>query len=374
MAQPFKPDSSTLTTFNALKGAPLMLPASADVRAVVIGGGTGAPVSIITLLSMGMATNAVVAMADDGGSTGILREEAQVTPPGDIRKCIAAFAKNPEDPMTQAFRYRFEFARNHTLGNLMLSALEEATGSFLEAIDICEKLLDVRGHVFPSTLDSVTLTARTRDGQTLHGQANASRSTCALEEVQLESPHTCRPCGLAIQAIREADLIVLGPGSLFTSIIPNLLVPGIADAIAASKGKTVFVCSLADMQGETWGLSAREHVEALCRHGMAGLLDYVLIHSKAPVLPKGGPDSVSRNADPVPLAVETGVSPALKTGSAAQIRPVKVTSEDIRAIEGQGPVAIVRDLVDAGRPTWHDPHALRAALREVLELCHLPLI
>lgn len=116
-----------------------------SLKAVVIGGGTGAPVSIRTLLKMGVQTSAVVAMADDGGSTGILREEAHVTPPGDIRKCLAAFAKDPNDPLTKAFKYRFEFARNHTLGNLMLSALENATGSFPEAIKICGRLLDARG-------------------------------------------------------------------------------------------------------------------------------------------------------------------------------------------------------------------------------------
>ena len=371
MAEPFKTDSSTTTTFNALKGSSAMIPSSHTVRAVVIGGGTGAPVSIITLLSIGLETSAVVAMADDGGSTGILREEANVTTPGDVRKCIAAFADNPEEPMTQAFRYRFAFARNHTLGNLMLSALEEATGSFIEAIDICERLLGARGHVYPSTLDSVTLMARTKDGKRLRGQANVSRSKAALEEVWLESLQDCMPCDLAIQAIRAADLIVLGPGSLFTSIIPNLLVPGIVDAIADSKGKTLFVCSLADMQGETRGLSAREHVEALSKHGMEGLIDYVLIHSPAVPMPPSAPA-------PAPPSAPGGLSAPFAPGTTSaagvvEIRPVLVSSDDMEAIRAQGSVVLVRDLVDKDRPTWHDPHALRNALREVLELCHLPL-
>ena len=241
----------------------------AKLKAVVIGGGTGAPMSIKTLLALGVQTSAVVAMADDGGSTGILREEAHVTPPGDIRKCLAAFAANPEDPLTKAFKYRFDFARNHTLGNLMLSALEEATGSFPEAIKICGQLLGARGHVYPSTLNNVTLCARTLDGRNLRGQSVAGKSSTALEQVWLESPEQCLPYLEALRAIRQADVVVLGPGSLFTSIIPNLLVPGIVDAIRQSKAKTVFVCSLADQQGETWGLSAREHVEALLNQACA---------------------------------------------------------------------------------------------------------
>ena len=270
VARPFSHDPSATAAFAALRESQPVVARDERLRVVVIGGGTGAPVSIRTLLSMGLDTSAVVAMADDGGSTGILREEADVTPPGDVRKCIAAMAADPNDPLTKAFKYRFSFARNHTLGNLMLSALEDAAGSFPEAISICERLLDARGHVYPSTLDRVTLTARTRDGRSLEGQAVACHSRTALERVGLRAAHEVVPYQPALEAIREADLIVLGPGSLFTSIIPNLLVPGVVDAIRASKGSTLFVCSLADMQGETWGLTAREHVEALMDHGTRG--------------------------------------------------------------------------------------------------------
>ncbi len=338
-------------------------------RAVVIGGGTGAPVSIRTLLGMDIATDAVVAMADDGGSTGILREEAHVTPPGDVRKCLAAFAADPDDPLTKAFKYRFEFARNHTLGNLMLSALENATGSFPEAIKICGRLLGARGRVYPSTLNNIILCARTKDGQVLRGQANACKSSTALDQVWLESPERCLPYLAALRAIRAADLIVLGPGSLFTSIIPNLLVPGIVDAIAQSKGKTLFVCSLADQQGETWGLSAYEHVDALLRHGMEGILDYVLVHSKDRIAPgrfaTGSFETIagegalhSRNDD-----TKTGI------GLPAHIRTVKISHEDVRAIQQRGPVVIVRDMVDPLRPTWHDPRALADAFSGVIKLC-----
>lgn len=339
------------------------------LRAVVIGGGTGAPVSIRTLLALGVQTSAVVAMADDGGSTGILREEAHVTPPGDIRKCLAAFAADPDDPLTKAFKYRFDFARNHTLGNLMLSALENATGSFPEAIKICGQLLGARGHVYPSTLNNVTLCARTQDGRTLRGQAVACKSSTALEQVWLESPDRCLPYLEALRAIRQADLIVLGPGSLFTSIIPNLLVPGIVDAIAQSRGVTLFVCSLADQQGETWGLSAREHVEALMRHGMAGCLDYVLIHSAdKPARSRfstGAFEAIAGSGSQKRAMAERRDGTSLP----AHVRAVKVTQADIEAIQAQGPVVMVRDMVDPVRPTWHDPSALAEAFMGVLRLC-----
>ena len=341
------------------------------LKAVVIGGGTGAPVSIRTLLALGVQTSAVVAMADDGGSTGILREEAHVTPPGDVRKCLAAFAADPDDPLTKAFKYRFDFARNHTLGNLMLSALENATGSFPEAIKICGQLLGARGHVYPSTLNNVRLCARTLDGRVLRGQALASHSSTALEQVWLESPEECLPYMEAIRAIRQADLIVLGPGSLFTSIIPNLLVPGIVDAIAQSHAYTVFVCSLADQQGETWGLSAREHVEALLRHGMRDKLDYVLIHSSGkPKKSRFTTGAFEAIAGPASLeSAMTEMRDGKNLPARVKIRSVKITQEDIDAIQDQGPVVILRDMKDPLRPTWHDPSALADAFMGVFKLC-----
>ncbi len=372
-ATPFPHDPSQTAAFAPLYAAQPV--AGGDqVKAVVIGGGTGAPVSIRTLLSMGVRTSAVVAMADDGGSTGILRQQAGVTPPGDIRKCICAMAADPDDPLTRAFKYRFPFADNHTLGNLMLSALEEATGAFPEAVSICEDLLHARGHVHPSTLDRVSLVARTRDGRYIEGQAVACHSRCALAHVQLRGAVRIVAYEPALAAIREADLIVLGPGSLFTSIIPNLLVPGVVDAIRQSKGTTLFVCSLADMQGETWGLTAREHVEALLDHGMRGLLDYVLVHSASAVLPESAQEGAGRACDDAArmgtarFAVDGEASP----GEGRRIRPVRIDRADLRAIQSLGPAVIVRNLVDPERPTWHDPFALREAFTGVLRLCRLP--
>lgn len=393
--QPFRQDPAATAAF-----ARLQVELASDthettmpINAVVIGGGTGAPVSIRTLLSLKAHVSAVVAMADDGGSTGILRQEAGVLPPGDVRKCIYAMAADHDDPLTRAFKYRFSFASNHTLGNLMISALEDATGSFPEAIAICENLLHARGHVYPSTLDAVNLVARTIDGRHLVGQANACHAPVRLERVSLESGGDIRPYGPALKAIREADMIVLGPGSLFTSIIPNLLVPGVVDAIRESKGATVFVCSLADMQGETKGMSAIDHYRALTAHGMQGLVDYMLVHSERPLDPNDGSradamsryhegsasmptDGASRPAEST-LHSEGGAS--LTAASATdttpgtaddgeEIHPVRLTFNDALAIQSEGVTVMVRNLVDPERPTWHDPSALREALLAVRQM------
>lgn len=364
----FTHDTSLTEAFSALRDAVPVVPAGERLRAVVIGGGTGAPVSIRTLLSMGIETAAVVAMADDGGSTGILREEANVTPPGDVRKCIAAMAADVDDPLTKAFKYRFPFANNHTLGNLMLSALEDACGSFPDAVRICEKLLHARGKVYPSTLDRVRLVARTRDGRMIEGQAVACHSRTALEHVALQCDVPIVAYEPALEAIRNADLIVLGPGSLFTSIIPNLLVPGVVDAIRASRGAVLFVCSLADMQGETWGLTAREHVETLMAHGMRGLIDYMLVHTTVPLRPESPATGVFSAVTGSEMEYSS-TSDLSDEDLSGHIRPVRITYADVQAIQAQGPIVIARNLVDPERPTWHNPAALREAFQGVLKLC-----
>lgn len=339
----FSYDPSQTEAFKPLRSAQ-HVPELSHISAVVIGGGTGAPVSIRTLLSTGAQVSCVVAMADDGGSTGILREQANVTAPGDIRKCIAAMAANPDDPYTKAFRYRFAFADNHTLGNLTLSALEDACGSFPEAIAICERMLNARGHVYPSTLSRVQLLAQTTEGAIIEGQARASHSRCALKRIRLKSASPIVAYDRAIQAILEADMVVLGPGSLFTSIIANLMVPGITDAIEHSKAKTVFVCSLADMQGETRSMRAIDHYRALVEHGLDHKIDYMLTH-----VPNNYAD----------IELPEGV------------RLVQSSKEDLAVIERYGTHVMPYDFVDPKYPTWHNPEVLRCAFMEVLQDCHL---
>lgn len=367
---PFRIDPSQTAAFKALNAADAIDElddcALSEIRAVVIGGGTGAPVSIRSLLSLGVDTQAVVAMADDGGSTGILRESANVSPPGDVRKCIAAFAEDADDPLAKAFKYRIAIANDHALGNLLLAALEDASGSFTEAIRICEHLLKARGHVIPSTLDHVKLRAVTRDGKVLDGQAVACHSQTALRKVALigEREADVHANPEAIDAIIDADLVVLGPGSLFTSIIPNLLVPGILDAIERSHAATLFVCSVADTQGETWGLSAKEHVRSLLEHGMDGMLDYVLVHSRNPLQAQSPATSSFIAATGEDVLVEN--MPI--GGSDPKVRSVFIDYLDAVEIQSMGPVVIARNLIDDKHPTWHAPMALRQAILQVVKL------
>lgn len=337
-------------------------------KAVVIGGGTGAPTSIRTLLDMNCDVASIVSMVDDGGSTGILRERGGVVPPGDIRKCIGAMSANYEGIIARAFRHRFSYLDDHSLGNLILTALAEETRSFPDAIRVCEELVEARGHVYPSTLQDVTLHGMTDNGQELEGQAVIGDAECRMRYVSL-SPADTQAYPPALKAIREANLIVLGPGSLFTSIIPNLLVDGITDAIRAARERaedpayTVFVCSLADMQGETWGMNCFDYVDAITRHGMRGLLDIALIH---------------RNEDSSPMA--SGVFPALTDYSDSrhitrgrrmnQVRHVRVDDVLIEQVRSLGVQPMVRDLVDMERPTWHDRRKLAKAFQEVLTACH----
>lgn len=367
---PFRIDPSQTAAFKALNMVDIADEFDdgvlSGIKAVVIGGGTGAPVSIRSLLSLGIDTQAIVAMADDGGSTGILRESANVSPPGDVRKCIAAFAQDADDPLAKAFKYRIAIANDHALGNLLLAALEDASGSFTKAIEVCEHLLKARGHVIPSTLDHVKLRAVTRDGQVLDGQAVACHSQTALKKAALigEQEADVHANPEAVDAILDADLIILGPGSLFTSIIPNLLVPGILDAIERSHAATLFVCSVADTQGETWGLSAKEHVRSLLEHGMDGMLDYVLVHSKNPLQAQSPATSSFIAATGEEAVFES--MPIDDNGS--KVRPVFIDYIDAVEIQAMGPVVIARNLIDDKHPTWHAPAALRQAIMQVIKL------
>ncbi|MDO4841081.1 MAG: YvcK family protein [Phoenicibacter congonensis] len=366
------PSVTSVLPFADLANKPNVCKIPQGFKACVIGGGTGAPASIKTLRSLGIETSAVVAMADDGGSTGDLRKDANVTPPGDIRKCLCAFATEPDDPFARAFKYRFPVANNHTLGNLMLSALEDSAGSFPEAIQICEKLLHCDGHVYPSTLEHVFLVSETVDGSKILGQAEATHSHAALRRVKLinENKQTPKAFEPACEAIRGADLIVLGPGSLFTSIIPNLLVDGITDAIMNSRGKVVFVCGISDVQGETWGMAPFDHVRALLDHGMESLVDYVLLHScKADSFNK---QQNGQSANMPAASAEVNNSESLSDVSDAQaqgfIHQLDVSPENVSAIQSCGPVAVIENLMDPNNPSWHDLGALRGAFERIITM------
>lgn len=256
---------------------------------VAIGGGTGLPTLLRGLKSHTTNLTAVITVADDGGSSGRLRRDLGVLPPGDFRNNIAALASD-EGLMSQLFQYRFGQGglEGHSFGNLFITALSGITGSFEQALVESSRVLAVRGQVLPSTLEDVTLMAEMRATDDGHisrvaGESVIPETTGSIERIYLQPEHV-RAYPEAVRALLSADLIVLGPGSLFTSILPNLLVPGIADAVRASTAHKVYVCNIATQRGETEGFKVQDHVRAIERHVGPGLFHTVLINNHFPEL------------------------------------------------------------------------------------------
>jgi len=252
---------------------------------VAIGGGTGLPV-VLAGLKRDLGTRvadltAVVTVTDDGGSSGRLREEFRILPPGDIRNCLVALAE-VEPLMAELFQFRFGgdgALAGHSFGNLFLAALAGVTGNFLQAIRISGKVLAVRGTILPSTLESVTLGAEFVDGAVIHGESTLARQGKPVSRVFLEPP-TARALPEVLEAIDRAHAIVFAPGSLYTSLIPNLLVGGVADAIRQSGALRIWVANLMTEPGETDGLSLVDHLDVLHAHGGRGIVDGVVVHGR----------------------------------------------------------------------------------------------
>ena len=247
-------------------------------RVVAIGGGTGLAALLGGLKRGTSNLTAVVTVADDGGSSGLLRTDMGVLPPGDIRNCLVALADD-ESLLGRLFQYRFRDGdlQGHSFGNLYLAALAEVTGDFERAVQESTSVLKVRGRVLPATLEDVQLHAQLEGGERVAGESSITAHERRPLRVWL-SPEAPRPLPQAIEAIARADLVVLGPGSLFTSVIPNLLIPGVCDALRATHAGVVYVCNVMTQPGETDGLSAADHLEALYRHGASGLIDTVLVN------------------------------------------------------------------------------------------------
>jgi uncharacterized cofD-like protein len=246
-------------------------------KVVAIGGGTGLPVLLRGLKEHTSNLTAIVTVGDDGGSSGRLRRELGVLPPGDVRNCIAALAE-AEPLMTKLFQYRFNEGsglEGHSFGNLFIVAMSAITGNFEEAVRETSRVLAVRGLILPSTLSNVTLHARTEDHETISGEHNITERGTRIQEVFL-SPANVQANPEAIRAILEADMVVVGPGSLLTSVLPNLLVDGIRQALAITQATKIYVCNVATQHGETDGFSVSDHFETLCRHIGDGLFDFVL--------------------------------------------------------------------------------------------------
>jgi uncharacterized cofD-like protein len=227
--------------------------------------------------------SAVVTVTDDGGSSGRLREDLNILPPGDIRNCMVALSED-EHLLSQLFKYRFDQGelQGHSFGNLFVAAMSGITGDFAQAVQMSSQILATRGKIFPATTANVTLAAKMDDGSVVEGETNITNSKRTIVELTL-APAGADPLPETLEAIANADLITLGPGSLYTSLITNLLVRGIPEAIAASGATRVFICNLMTQANESLGLTAAQHIEKTLQHaGGHKIFDYALINT-API-------------------------------------------------------------------------------------------
>lgn len=260
------------------------------MNVVAIGGGTGLA-TLLSGLKVFVGTtkhspsiaslSAIVAVSDDGGSSGRLRDELQMPPPGDIRNCMVALSED-STLLSRLFQHRFRGIGGlggHSFGNLFLAALSEITGDFSEAVRLSSEILASKGHIYPATLADVRLTAELMDGSTVHGETEIGKLGSSIRRLYLE-PKECEPLPDALNAISNADLVSVGPGSLYTSLLPPLLVRGVAKAISESGATKVFVCNLMTQPGETDGLSARRHLEIVRETAEELRFDFVVVNNQ----------------------------------------------------------------------------------------------
>jgi uncharacterized cofD-like protein len=335
----------------------------APLRIVSIGGGTG----LSTLLSglkkharsapdtaeaglPAVDITAVVTVSDDGGSSGRLRRDFDILPPGDIRNCMTALSED-EHLLSRLFQYRFAGGRGlkgHSFGNLFLTALHQITGDFAQAVKLSSEILAIRGRIFPATSANVTLEALLRDGSVVAGESKISKSRSRIDRIRLR-PETCDPLPDTLEAIRRADLITLGPGSLYTSVIPNILVKQMAEAIADSGAMKVYFVNLMWQPGETIDFCASAHVEAIHTHAGRGLIDCVVLNS-API-----PQVLTRKyarvqVKPVENDIENLAALGVKIVTAELVSDVSVTQKKIR----HDSAALARVVIDlASRSRVH---------------------
>lgn len=246
---------------------------------VVIGGGTGLSVLLRGIKSCTSNITAVVTVADDGGSSGRIRNDLGIIPPGDLRSCLVALA-DTEPLMEKLFQHRFGGAGDlagHSFGNLFIAAMTEILGDVELALKESSKVLAVRGRVLPSSVQTVKLMAELADGRRVEGESQIPQAGQAVRRVWLE-PADPRPVEAVLDAIHDADAIVLGPGSLYTSVLPNLLVPGIADAVRESAAVKIYICNVMTQPGETNGYTAADHVRAIFDHVGPGVIDYAVVN------------------------------------------------------------------------------------------------
>ncbi|MGI5838084.1 MAG: gluconeogenesis factor YvcK family protein [bacterium] len=305
-------------------------------RIVVLGGGTGLSVLLRGLKEYTSNLTAIVTVADDGGSSGRLRNDFGILPPGDIRNCLLALA-DTEPLLEKLFQYRFGQGKElagHSFGNLFIAAMTEITGDFELAVRESSKVLAVRGRVYPSTLTSVRLHAEYSDGTGVAGESNIPQPGKKIKRVFLQPPD-CRPTEEALAAVREAEIIILGPGSLYTSILPNLLVTPLPAALRASRALKVYVCNIMTQPGETDDYTAGDHLRVVSEYLGPGTVDCILVNTRS-----------------LPLRLQ-------RKYEAQGAYPVTV---DRRQLEEMGVRTIEADLISTADHARHDPGKLAAAL------------
>jgi uncharacterized cofD-like protein len=281
---------------------------------------------------------AIVTVTDDGGSSGRLRRENRILPPGDIRNCMVALSQD-EALLSRLFQYRFHAGRGlvgHSFGNLFLAALTHVTGDFAEAVRVSSRILAIRGRIFPSTISNVSLTAILEGGRRVHGETRITASRKPIKKLTLV-PRSARPLPRALEAIDEADLILLGPGSLYTSILPNLLIPEIAQAIARSKAPRVYIANLMTQPGETSGYALADHLRAIQRHTRRRVIDWVVANRQA-ISPEVAKRYRAQGAEPVAI--------------------------DLAALQSLGYRVILDNLLEEHGVIRHDPTRLARLLLE----------
>ena len=244
---------------------------------VAIGGGTGLSVLLRGLKEHTKRITAIIGVADDGGSSGRLRREMGIIPPGDFRNCIVALS-DENSILKELFQYRFPEGselQGHSFGNLFIAAMTDVTDSFEDALAESSKILSVKGKVLPATNENISLSVRLKDGKLITGESKVKESLSEIEELMINPPNA-QASPAAIHAINDADLIVIGPGSLYTSILPNLMVPSIVDAITQSKAIKYYICNVATEIGETQNFTVGKHIEVLENYLGSGVLDVII--------------------------------------------------------------------------------------------------
>ena len=321
------------------------------LRVVAIGGGTGLSTLLRGLRRHVVAPGAepgfaqitdlaaVVTVTDDGGSSGRLRRGFNMLPPGDLRNCMVALSQE-EDLLVRLFSHRFKSGGNlkgHNLGNLFVAALTEVTGDFALAIQLASKILATRGSIYPATTSNTTLVAKMDNGSVVRGETKISASKCRIAELRLDPPNPV-PLPETLHAIRRADLITVGPGSLYTSLITNLLVEGISEALACASGLRVYICNLMTEANESLDLTASEHIERIYDHARAPIFDYAIVNTA-----QFSPETLARYA-------AEGAAPIIA---------------DIDRIEALGVKCIVGDFASEENVVRHATDRVAGALLEL---------